>query len=390
MGVFYFMPVPVLLFGSMEHLMHTLLAFWLLCICLEEDSPSLFQIALAGFLLGGIRFEGLFEVEILGLFFFYKKNWKAGLVLGISAAVPFALLGFVSVSKGWFFFPNSLILKAYGMNIQDTGSFWGFLKSWFSKASNNTHAMAAILVLYLLWAKKQFRTEKEKNWILVVMAMSVLHFCLARYNHVFRYEAYLLGLAWIVFFKQICQNPMFNSQKSILNFLRKNPYQLILILLLAFGPVYRSIYSFAVGTRAMTNIFEQQVQMARFIQANYPKEKVGVLDIGALAYYSEARVLDLWGLADMDFARLKLAYRYNPAQIDSICRKKDMWLAVVYGNDIDLADWEKVASWTIYKNSVCSQATISFICLDPRKKEKLLKNLKKFELSLPSKVVVKY
>jgi hypothetical protein len=40
MGLFFFMPVPVLLFGSMEHLLHTLIAIWVLIYVSEKAEKS--------------------------------------------------------------------------------------------------------------------------------------------------------------------------------------------------------------------------------------------------------------------------------------------------------------------------------------------------------------
>jgi len=138
----------------------------------------------------------------------------------------------------------------------------------------------------------------------------------------------------------------------------------------------------------MVNIFEQQVQSAQFVKRYYDKAVVGAIDVGAIAYYSNCRLLDLWGLGDLDIARLKLNNTYNPKAINAVCQNKKMEIAIAYGNNLDHPDWNIVESWIIYNNAVCSQDTIVFYAVSPTALPKLKSNLNQFHSLLPKTVKV--
>lgn len=388
-GLMIFMPVHVLLFGSMEHLLHTLIALVCLVMVLEKGSQVAgWKFLMAGVLLSSIRFEGLFEGGILVLWLWSQKQWYRGFLLGLGMLLPVCCLGFYSIQQGWFFLPNSLILKAYGMNIQETGSFWGFLKSWLSKAASYPHCWASIFGLYLVRGIPGAEKGRNPDWTAVVILISLLHFMLARYGHVYRYEAYLMALAWIAIWKTLVQSGAAGKGFDLLEWIRRSQMPALLIFCLALSPVYRSVESFANGSKAIVNIYQQQVQTAKFVQNYYNQATVGAIDVGAIAYYSDCRLEDLWGLGTMDFARLKLQKRYGPAEIDSVCRKLGIEVVIGYGNPIREPGWVMAESWAIRDNRVCAQDTIDFYALRPAALSRLKKNLGLFRSSLPKSVIV--
>ena len=389
MGTFYFMPVPVLLFGSMEHILHTWIAIYCLQQIIEkEDSISLTKLLILGVCLAGIRYEGLFEGTILIVWLWKNKQIMKGIALGVGMLIPVCWLGFYSLSQGWFFLPNSLVLKGYGMNIQETKNVFGFLVSWISKATSNTHAIVAMVVLYFCYTWKGSEKHKNRLWLGLALGCCILHFIFARYNHVYRYEAYLMAISWIVFWKTVTQSQLIRNYTDLKKQLFESPTQAILYLALAASPLFRSIDSYSVGSRAMVNIFEQQVQSAQFVKRYYDKAVVGAIDVGAIAYYSNCRLLDLWGLGDLDIARLKLNNTYNPKAINAVCQNKKMEIAIAYGNNLDHPDWNIVESWIIYNNAVCSQDTIVFYAVSPTALPKLKSNLNQFHSLLPKTVKV--
>ena len=389
LGIFFFMPVPVLLFGSMEHLLHTLIALACLVLVLEKsDSAASWMFFLCGALLSGIRYEGLFEGGLLILWLWKSKKWLPGFLFGFGMLLPVCWLGFYSLAQGWYFLPNSLVLKAYGMNIQETGSFTGFLLSWLSKAASYPHCIVAMLALVLV--RDIPRADKENNqaWTGIVLLTSLLHFMLARYGHVYRYEGYLMALAWIAFWKTLIQSGSISGDFNFLVWIRNFPVQALLYLCLVFSPLYRFTESFFNGSKAIVNIYEQQVQTARFVKAFYDSDTIGAIDVGAIAYYSKCRLEDLWGLGTLDFARLKLENRYRPAEIDSVCRKLGIEVAIAYGNPIKEPGWVKAESWAIQDNRVCARDTVDFYALNPVALKRLEKNLAEFRGKLPTSVLV--
>jgi hypothetical protein len=387
MGLHFFMPVPVLLFGAMEHILHTWIAVWVLYKLVDPRRPATLPLtAAAGLLLGSIRFEGLFEGGLIALVLLLNGERIRALAFGAALLLPTLALGLISLREGWFFFPNSLILKAYGMNIQETGSVLTYLLSMLSKAGSYPHAMAAMLALYLLYGSIPRDQKKERTLTAVVFLTSALHFLLARYHHVFRYEAYLMALAWIPLWTCLCRNNGIQNMPGLWAFVKKEPFMAVFSTLLLLGPVWRSVNSYAVGTRAMCNIYQQQVQTGKFIAAFYPDDPVAAIDIGAITYYSTCRLTDLWGLGTMEMARLKLAGRYEARAIDAWCRKEGVRVAIVYGRKLAHPAWKTVERWVIPHNVVCAQDTIDFVAIFPEEESVLRKNLARFRHRLPAPV----
>jgi len=390
-GMVLLAPVPVLIFGSMEHILH----LWLALICLyriveKKPSPPLFWLFVFGLCLGGIRFEGLFEGGLLVLYLWSEKKWFSGFVFGLGLIIPITALGLYSMSQGWFFLPNSLILKAYHLNVQETGTAFGYLYSLLHKASYNTHAIAAIFLLFLAKNEKSFPKGPAQNWLLILIWASIAHFIFARYSHVYRYEAYLMGMTWIAFWRSLCQSGSFPDSKSILNYLSRNKEMAALIIVLSISPLYRSVKSYVAGTIGMVNIYEQQVQTARFVKQFYNHSPIAAIDIGALAYYTDSPILDLWGLGSLNMAKLKIAGNYNNQTIDSACRKANVEAILYYGEKVNFDRWIKAGTWIIQDNMVCAEDTIDFYGLTPDGAQKLQANLRNFEAELPKRVLVQY
>ncbi len=80
---------------------------------------------------------------------------------------------------------------------------------------------------------------------------------------------------------------------------------------------------------AARNIYEMQYQMAVFLHRYYPEGPVAVNDIGAVSYFNDFPMLDLYGLASMDVARAKIGGTYN-TQRSSASPGKGARVVVVY------------------------------------------------------------
>lgn len=390
-GFIILAPVPILIYGSMEHLLHILISLACLYYVIEKDeSVSLSLLFLLGICLGGIRYEGLFEGGILVLYFWKRGYWKKGFIFGLALVLPMLILGFYSVSKGWFFLPNSLVLKALYENMVKTQGIMGFIHSLLVKGGRFPHGIAIILVLVLAFNEKTFPKGKEHTWITIILLTNIAHFFLARYGHVFRYEAYLITMAWVAFWRSLCVSQQIPSMKSISIYLNNNKEMWLMVLALAATPMYRSIQSYGMGTTAMVNIYEQQVQTGKFVQQHYNGVPVGAIDIGALAYYSDSPILDLWGLASMEAAKLKFNKQYSYSALDSLCRAKGVKFVIYYGEKPNGTPWQIVASWTIRNNRVCADEKIEFLALDQNEAVVLGERLRKFQKQLPSRVIVQY
>jgi len=391
MGLIFFMPIPVLLFGSMEHILHT----WIALVCFyelvdREADHNYFVYFLMGAFLSSIRYEGLFEGGLIVLWMWKKNKWIPGFVFGFGLIFSISILGFYSLSKGSYFLPNSLVLKGYNLNIAVYDSVLKYLMTFVEKATQYHHMVALMLILVLVIGDNISKKYDNRIFLIFILIFNVLHFVFARYGHVYRYEGYLIGMSWVYLWKTFCQSLQIRNYNSVVDVLVESSSLTFFVILLTFGLSLRSLAAYKNGTRAMVNIYEQQVQTADFIKKYFNEKPIAAIDVGAIAYYSDCKLLDIWGLGSIELARMKMNHTYSNDRIDSLCRVKGVEIALVYKRYWDHPSWKKVGSWIISHNAVCAADTVDFFTLRPENAHVLKTNLVNFESQIPKTVQVKY
>src|SRR5262249_54296516 len=159
-------------------------------------------------------------------------------------------------------------------------------------------------------------------------ATSVLHLAVARVGWLFRYEAYLVFTGVIVVAASIDEEKeRLWPERATLAWRLLTVASLIV---LALPLAQRGASALWRTPRASTNIHEQQFQMGSFLARFYRGAPVAANDIGAVAWLSDARVLDLFGLADLDVGRRKLHRAWNTEAIRTVARERGVKVAVVY------------------------------------------------------------
>ncbi|MBL7708382.1 MAG: hypothetical protein JNJ86_04890, partial [Chitinophagaceae bacterium] len=151
--------------------------------------------------------------------------------------------------------------------------------------------------------------------------------------------------------------------------------------------------AFTKAKQACVNIYEQQYQVAQFLHKYYPETAVAANDIGAISFFTKAKVIDLWGLGSIEVARSRKNKSWTPEFLDSLVRNKQVSLAIVYDEWFDkrlLQRWNKVATWQISDNVITGGDTVSFYSIDSTSGQKLRRNVAAFEPLLPKKVKVVY
>ena len=139
---------------------------------------------------------------------------------------------------------------------------------------------------------------------------------------------------------------------------------------------------------AVSNIYEQQIQMGRFLARFYRGEAVAANDIGAIDWLADLRVLDLWGLASREVAEAKLTGRYVTATIGALARARGVRVAVIYERWLDAAggvprEWVRAGRWRVARNVVLGDRTVAFYAVDPAEAAPLADHLRAFAAELP-------
>jgi hypothetical protein len=143
---------------------------------------------------------------------------------------------------------------------------------------------------------------------------------------------------------------------------------------------------------ASKNIYEQQYQMARFIERYYQDSTVALNDIGAVNFLADVHCLDLWGLGNYKVTELRLRHEYHTPDILRLSRNNGVKVAMVYddwyaGEIGGLPhEWVWVGRWTLLDNVVAGGDTVSIYAVDETETLPLMQKLREFSASLPKGV----
>ncbi len=332
------------------------------------------------------RYEAAFLVGITaGTWLLVFRNWKQFLLLMMAIALPIIIFGMFSLSKGGFFFPNSLLAKSNFIS----GSVFGYFSALAGKilATGLLFSFMVFPLIYLLmypiggW--KTFKTHPKHLAVLIFAATALSHFVLASYGWLFRYEAYLVSLLFV------CIVITWEDFQQFFRW-RWSTGNLALLALIAivFFPVLSRVQMISHTKRAAKNIAEQQVQMAKFVNQHFPSFGIAMNDIGALSFYNDdMRIFDLEGLGTLEVIRQKKQFDSN--FLSRYVAEHDIKIGIFYPHLYQgkiPASWQQVGTWELADNFVTAGSVVGFYAIAPQTKQKLYEDLKRYEPSLPASV----
>jgi hypothetical protein len=394
-------PLPALTLAGMEHTLHALLAVLFAhrsaAMLSSSRKPAIGYfaqwLALAACMVMA-RYEGLFALSVVAALLIFARKLSWAILLVIAGALPVAGYGLWAVSHGWYFLPNSVLLK---------GSFPGFslsqILTWILSFFGRILLNPDILLLLAASLFVLLGLTGEKSWgyrtslVLIFVGATLLHMLFATTGWFYRYEAYLVALG-IFCLGAAVADWVSNVSRDVRIHLESVPlYATVMLLLVVwvFPFAQRAGDSLKEAPQAANNIYEQQFQVAMFLNRFYNGRTVALNDIGAVSYLADVRLLDLWGLGSMPVARLKLTHAWDQGQVSRLAREDGVDIAVVYDAwyaDIGglPSDWERVGQWTVQNNVVLGDSTISLYCVNPSERNTLIEDLKQFSAALPQDV----
>jgi hypothetical protein len=397
-------PLPLLIISGMEHTFQCLFSFlfifyfsdWLEKAKSVNSKKLPVNILVFSVLITTIRYEGLFLIAIACILLLLHKKIIPAITLGIIAILPLVAFGLISLSKGNYFLPNSVLVKSGSFEHSNPLQYiYEILFDKLVYARNGMAALATqrlVMILPLLYIFFRKYLRPSYFFILVFLFFAgVLQLSFASTGYLYRYEAYLffcfmifLPLLFYHYGRQLLQNVSSLALKIAV---------VALAFFLFFPIVLRSTTALVKSKQGCINIYDQQYQMAMFTKKYYNQNAIALNDIGAVAYYSDAKVIDLWGLANIEVTRSKKQHYWTPEFLDSLCKSNQVQAAMVYDSwfPASLTErWNKVATWQIQNNVICGDATVSFYSFDSSSANVLQMRLMEYEPLLPSSVVVKY
>lgn len=392
------MPLAPLVLLGMEHTLHCLAVLALMLVLIRSFDPEAPHppLLLVGFLAAAttaLRYESGFLIAPAVVLLMLHHRWSVAATLLAGCAIPVVSMGLVQLTMGWYFFPSSILHKSVmsqtGMTFVDQVS-----QRLYGQFFGNPHLVILwIPVLILLWQSISSANTGTPLFSLRLtgLAAMMIHVALASTGSFGRYEAYLVLTGFLVLL------PCMNSLPSLWLAFHKQPWPVririagiasltIVVVTIAMLPQVQTQSRMAPGA---VNVYEQQVQMARFLDTYYTGATIVANDIGAINAYANIHCLDLAALGSLEPTQAVRAGRWNASFIENWARQEGASVAVVYETwfrEVIPESWIKIAEWTVGQRVSAAQATVTWYAITPAHAGPLHENLSEFAKMLPKSV----
>jgi hypothetical protein len=407
------LPLPTLILIGMEHPFHILL----ISLVVKQALPmlaasgrvrwlsheSLLLVVLV-MLAMAARYESIFVIAIVGGLFYISRRPVYPVLLAAAASVPVVIYGVISTAQGAMFMPNSLHLKSGATRVFAGDRPLGQLSPDFMFEMLRIEAVITVLALLLLVAiiLRARRTggamDRTVLITLIALGASFLHIVALGQGGIgwdTRYKAYVITLLIVALGAasqgQIAPRTLLQSARTWAG-ARIAPVIALVVLLASVPLVKYAITNQTLAFHGSHEIYIQQVQMARFLDAYYAGETVAINDLGAVSYYGQSRLIDLIGLGNNEYTRGLLTGQFSQPEYLATLAEKDLRIAVIYerwllGNVPP--DWVRVATWN-YGETVVVGNKVTFFATSEEEAARLRESLMAFEDALPGEVTVEY
>lgn len=386
--------IPLTISG-MEHTWQILIGVLFIYESARHIDSATRRLSWSLFLLAGlatmIRYESVFLVGIVAFFMWLRHQRLQAALTVLAGLLPIVLFGLYSLSQGGYFLPNSLLLKGHTPEMSAKGLYM-FAVGWMIKLIQEPHLLILFVVLCflvvvsLLRPGEKWKLENIVIWILV--PLFIAHLTFAQTGWFYRYEAYLLAFSFFAFMlleKEMAGVLEVWSRRYLLLRLRT------VLIILAIPLLLRGLYTMRNTPLAMNNIYSQQYQMASFVHNFHSSVRVIANDIGAISYYNDLHLLDLFGLASRPVLDLKRSGNFTRKEIARLASAENMQLALVYDYpEVIPETWIKIGEWTISHNVVCADGTVAAYLVDGRNdNRRIIDGFNAYVRTLPEGVTYK-
>jgi hypothetical protein len=402
----FFTPLPTLIGIGSEHPLHaalTILLVFLAARLLSDESPStarrdLILLLAISPILTVVRYEGMFLILTVVVLFLLRRRWTTGVAVGLAGFSSILAYGAIGLAKGWSWLPSSILLKGSFPIFTDLStaadSVFG---PPYANIKSGPHLVALVLgslflALYAFDKRKSvWESRQVMTAIFVAIALAHIQFCMVALF--FRHESYLVALGIVVMVAQLADQLPERLFGAPLDraLAVKHAGGVVLAVLLIYPCLVRAGAALVFLPRASKNIYEQQYQMARFIERYYQGSIIALNDIGAVNFLADVHCLDLWGLGTYEVTKLMRQHRYHTPDILRLSRQAGVKVALVYDSWYTSLgglprDWVWVGQWTLPDNVVTGGETVSIYAVDESETTPLMQKLLDFSPLLPKGV----
>ncbi|HEX4021073.1 MAG TPA: hypothetical protein VHX63_08015 [Acidobacteriaceae bacterium] len=397
-GMIFCVSLPNLVLIGMEHTAQTFFVTAMAALSAEvlstaKDRPLSTSVMIgwlaAAFFACALRYETVFVVLPVLLGLLWRRRLRAAALFAIFSGLPPLLFALFSMLHSPFWLPYSVLAKAainYGV---DGGSL---LHLWYSLTGPTLRPILILsAAIFLARFSAHGLWEKTQTFLALFLFVCIEQMALAPSGWLMRYESYLFGfgllscgLAGADFVSHVRKHHLLTQQRTL-------AYSAVG--LLAAGAVlpsfaYRAYHGLKEPVQATHDRYLEHIQMARFISDYYDHDVIVVNDIGAISYYSHAKILDLVGLGSEEplLAMHGHGKFMSSKELDQWAQSQGARVAILQ-TDWDVVqrvlpgNWIFIGAWHLPRNVAFNSRTVGFYAIDPQYANTLRENFNAFPLS---------
>lgn len=365
----------------------------------DATSPRIFMAWLiAAFVAAASRYETLFFVAAFALVALALRRFVLLLQLAVVTAVPPLLYAIYAVRHGGYALPFSVIVKSHQAHA--TGPLT------VSIANLAISPIAPVLMVALITAILRWRAQpgldRTQTLLFLFVGVATLHLLFGPIGWLMRYEAYLYALGTLAVGLAILEH-LATLHKRVESGGSGEPWYrpfapVSLALLIALVPtlhdlIARAHHGYLLPVESAHDRYVEHLPAALFVRDFYRGRPVVANDIGFIAYYGDASILDPIGLGSIQPVRLiRSGKELTATDMQTWSASQNADLAILqtdYPNisEIVPSGWILVQTWCYPRNIVFRDHTISFFAPTKQKADELRANLDRF--TPPSKQLVR-
>ncbi|SIS89717.1 hypothetical protein SAMN05421785_103503 [Chryseobacterium gambrini] len=386
----FFSVLHIQVLSGMEHVFHVFLfVVNILCLSNLKSRYSVFGFYLTLLLMGLVRFESMFYFVILAFLFLLIKKWKDAFGILLIGFIPIVVFCYFNYQHDGYLFPNSVIVK--GTKFTFDSHFPHQLKTVFLDNFLLNISFYKIgffpIMMCLIFIIRDFRTKnfqliiKDHFLLIVISLLMVCHSMFADLKGMFRYEAYILTGFSMALIPKL---------KGLFEHFRTYIKKELIISGLVLANIFLLVYKFSFAHKMLIdggkNIYEQQIQSARFLHSYYNESKIVANDIGAITYFTNIHLLDMAGLGSKE----TIVFNENKRQADK--QFQGFLTQYTITNDYDIAiiyeawlqnhipeNWKKVAELKINNPITVARDKVSIYSINKNNLDKLKQHVRNFK-----------
>ncbi|MGE0659405.1 MAG: hypothetical protein AB7O63_07930 [Reyranellaceae bacterium] len=337
--------LPPLTLQGMEHPLHA--AVTLLAAMLGADAIAggqrcgrgdLLLIALC-LTLPVLRYESLWLTALLAAGLAWRGRYRLAAGLAIATALSICLVGFWAMSRGLTFLPAPILAKSVGpFLLSDDGlvrlvaRFTWHPLTRIGRVPLLTVLFVAALIYVLarLWRLRLAALDGTSTVMAALfLAGTWAHATFATFGWGSRYEAYLivLGLASMGGIAIDLAGRLDGASRGPRLAALLAGFAAALTIYTGFG---RALETWRNAQYAAVEVLNRDIYVGRFLAAAYPRQPVLAMNIGAVVWEGEPRLLDALALGSPEALRLFLAGKLDPAALDALARQHRVRVLAVF------------------------------------------------------------